>query len=31
MKVHPTNIIAGFKIAAKEACRYIEDKLAESV
>lgn len=31
MKVHPTNIIAGYKIAAKEACRYIEDKLAESV
>ncbi len=31
MKVHPTNIIAGFKMAAKEACRYIEDKLAESV
>lgn len=31
MKVHPTNIITGYKIAAKEACRYIEDKLAESV
>ena len=31
LKVHPTNIIAGFKIAAREACRYIEDKLAVSV
>ena len=31
MKVHPTNIIAGFKIAAREACRHIEDKLAVSV
>lgn len=31
MKVHPTNIISGFKIAAKEACGYIENKLAVSV
>ena len=31
IKVHPTNIISGFKIAAKEACRYIEDKLAVPV
>jgi len=31
MKVHPTNIIAGYKIAAKESCRYIEDKLAVNV
>lgn len=31
MKVYPTNIIAGYKIVAKEACRYIEDKLPESV
>jgi T-complex protein 1 subunit alpha len=31
IKVHPTNIIAGFKIAAKECCRYIEDKLAVNV
>lgn len=31
MKVHPTNIISGFKIAAKEACSYIENKLAVSV
>lgn len=23
MNVHPTNIIAGFKMAAREACRYI--------
>lgn len=31
MNVHPTNIIAGFKMAAREACRYIEDKLAVTV
>ncbi|CAM5999710.1 unnamed protein product [Sphagnum balticum] len=31
MKVHPTNIISGFKIAAKESCRYIEDTLAVTV
>ena len=31
MKVHPTNIIMGYKIAAREACRFIEDKLAVSV
>jgi T-complex protein 1 subunit alpha len=31
MKVHPTNIITGFKIAAKESCRYIEEKLAVRV
>lgn len=31
MKVHPTNIISGYKIAAKEACSYIENKLAVSV
>jgi T-complex protein 1 subunit alpha len=31
MNVHPTSIIAGFKMAAREACRYIEDKLAVTV
>ena len=31
MKVHPTSIIMGYKMAAKEACRYIEDKLAVTV
>ena len=31
MKVHPTCIIQGYKIAAREACRYIEDKLSVSV
>uniref|UniRef100_A0A1J3GF53 T-complex protein 1 subunit alpha n=3 Tax=Noccaea caerulescens TaxID=107243 RepID=A0A1J3GF53_NOCCA len=31
MKVHPTNIITGYKIAAKEACSYIQNKLAVSV
>lgn len=30
-KVHPTNIITGFKIAAKEACAYIKDHLSISV
>lgn len=30
-KVHPTNIIAGYKIAAKEACAYIQNTLALSV
>lgn len=30
-KVHPTNIITGYKIAAKEACSYIKDHLALSV
>lgn len=23
-KLHPTNIIAGYKIAVREACKYIE-------
>ena len=31
MKVHPTNIIMGFKIAARESCRFIEDKMAVTV
>jgi T-complex protein 1 subunit alpha len=31
MNVHPTSIIAGYKMAAREACRYIEDKLAVTV
>ena len=31
MNVHPTCIIAGFKIAARESCRFIEDKLAVTV
>jgi T-complex protein 1 subunit alpha len=25
MNVHPTNIISGYKMAAREACRYVED------
>jgi T-complex protein 1 subunit alpha len=29
--VHPTTIISGFKLAAKEACRFMEDWLAVSV
>jgi T-complex protein 1 subunit alpha len=31
MGVHPTTIITGYKLSAREACRYIEDKLAVSV
>ena len=31
MKVHPTNIISGYKIAAKYACKYIENTLAVNV
>lgn len=30
-KVHPTNIINGYKMAAREACRYIEEKLSFGV
>lgn len=30
-KVHPTSIITGYKIAAKEACAYIKDHLSISV
>ena len=26
--MHPTNIIQGYKLAAKEACRYLQDKMA---
>ncbi len=29
-KVHPTSIIAGYKIAVKEACQFIETNLAVS-
>jgi T-complex protein 1 subunit alpha len=30
-KVHPTSIIMGYKIAAKEACRFLEATMAISV
>lgn len=30
-KVHPTNIIAGYKIAAKEACEFLKNNMATSV
>lgn len=30
-KVHPTSIITGYKMAAKQACSYIKDNLAISV
>jgi T-complex protein 1 subunit alpha len=30
-KLHPTNVISGYKLAAKEACKFIESKLAVRV
>lgn len=27
-KVHPTNIIMGYKLAAKEACKFLKDHMA---
>jgi len=30
-KVHPTSIISGYKLAAKEACNYIESNLSAAV
>ena len=30
-KIHPTSIIAGFRLAMREACKYIDEKLAVSV
>lgn len=30
-KVHPTNIIAGYKIAAKEACAFLKNNMSTSV
>lgn len=30
-KVHPTNIISGYKLAAREACKYIQENLAIKV
>jgi T-complex protein 1 subunit alpha len=30
-KVHPTNIIAGYKMAAKEACKFLTENMAISV
>jgi T-complex protein 1 subunit alpha len=30
-KVHPTNIILGYKYAAKEACRFLKEHMASSV
>ena len=31
MKVHPTMIMNGFKMACKEACKYIKEHLSMSV
>ncbi|CAH9096759.1 unnamed protein product [Cuscuta europaea] len=30
-KVHPTSIISGYRLAMREACKYVEDKLAVKV
>lgn len=30
-KLHPTNVISGFKLAAREACKFVESKLAVKV
>ena len=30
-KVHPTTIIAGYRLAVTEACRFVEDQLAQKV
>ena len=30
-KIHPTSIISGYRLAMKEACKYIEDKMATPV
>eukprot|EP00126_Sphaerothecum_destruens_P007246 Sdes_comp19760_c0_seq1m11801 len=30
-KIHPTSIISGFRLASKEACKYIQDNLSVSV
>lgn len=30
-KIHPTSIISGFRLAMREACKYIEEKLAVKV
>jgi len=30
-KIHPTSIISGFRLASKEACKYIQENLAVSV
>ncbi|CAL9206580.1 unnamed protein product [Musa hybrid cultivar] len=30
-KIHPTSIISGYRLAMREACKYVEDKLAVKV
>lgn len=30
-KLHPTNIIAGYKMAAKEACKFLKENMTISV
>lgn len=30
-KIHPTNIIQGFKIAGREACKFLQENLAIAV
>uniref|UniRef100_A0A7I4A6K7 T-complex protein 1 subunit alpha n=1 Tax=Physcomitrium patens TaxID=3218 RepID=A0A7I4A6K7_PHYPA len=31
IKIHPTSIISGYRLAMREACKYIDDKLATKV
>jgi T-complex protein 1 subunit alpha len=31
MRIHPTNIIAGYRLAMREGCKYLRDKLATPV
>ncbi|KAI4975520.1 hypothetical protein ZWY2020_049127 [Hordeum vulgare] len=30
-KIHPTSIISGYKLAMREACKYVEEKLSVKV
>lgn len=30
-KIHPTSIISGYRLACKEACRYIQDHLVYNI
>jgi len=30
-KIHPTSVISGYRLASKEACKFINDTLAKSV
>jgi len=30
-KIHPTSVIAGYRLAMREACKYVEDSMAVSI